>query len=164
MKRLSVTLLFVAIGNVAAADRPAGQTVFVGQYGHDASEPAYEPVWAVTKSGDAWQAGFIEDGAATRAYRVSARGRAAFWEKMDWPAATAAEADCLSWGEAFPGLLDMLEDRPTPAPPDTFGYAILCHVPVEAREAISWLANESEDWFYYDPVAGVMSVRRLPLP
>jgi hypothetical protein len=38
---------------------------------------------------------------------------------------------------------------------------VLCHVPSRDRACIDWRAGNASDGFYYDPVAGVMEVRRL---
>ena len=60
-------------------------------------------------------------------------------------------------------LQDLLADTP-PAPlaaADDYGLGVLCHVPAPARSRIDWLAGNASDWFYYDPVAGVMEVRWL---
>ncbi len=162
MRPVSQAVLFIALagcfGNAAAAE---SADRFSGRYGHDASEPAYEPVWEVRRAGEGWQAGAVEAGEFADAYRISPAGRRAFWEKMNWPAATSADADCLSWGDAPPDLMDLLEDKPPAARADTFGNALICHVPVASRQAIDWLAGHAEDWFYYDPMAGVMDVRQL---
>ena len=102
------------------------------------------------------------DGESTAAYRMSLTGRRAFWEKMGWTIASATEADCISWGQAAPSLIDFLNDDPPVASPNTFGHALICHVPSDVRASIGWLADQDEGWFYYDPVAGVMSIRRVP--
>ncbi len=138
-----------------------------GRYGHDASEPAYQAVWEVSRQGQDWQARNLTDELASTAYRLSPAGRQAFWEKMDWPSHTAATADCVTWGEAAPSLLDLLQESQADAEPkaavDVVGGALVCHVPAEARKQIGWLQDSSEDWFYYDAMAGVMEVRRLPV-
>lgn len=155
-------LLFAVLGalpGATAAAEPADP--FSGRFGHAASEPAYAPVWEVRRVGSAWQAGNIVEGENRDAHRLSAAGREAFWQTMDWPAETSRGADCLSWGERPSNLMDLLADTPPVAVPGAPGYAVLCHVPSSARKAIDWLSDEPHDWFYYDPVVGVMGVRQL---
>lgn len=159
-------LLSLAPGCAMAAEAD----LLSGRYGHDASEPAYQAVWEISRQDQAWQARNLTDAAASTAYRLSPVGRRAFWEKMDWPSQTADTADCVTWGEATRSLQDMLVDLlqepQADAKPktgaDVVGAAVVCHVPAEARKQIGWLQDSREDWFYYDPMAGVMEVRRLP--
>ena len=139
----------------------ADPDVLAGRYGHDASEPAYQPVWEVIHEGERWQARNVGDDAYSVAYRMSGVGRRAFWEKMGWPLASADVADCVSWGTAPASLVDMLEEITPVTGADTYGLALVCHVPPAARTQIDWLQASTEDWFYYDPMAGVMEVRRL---
>ena len=140
-----------------------------GRYGHDASEPAYQAVWEVSRQDQGWLARSLSDGAASTAYRLSPAGRRAFWEKMYWPSQTADTADCVTWGEAARSLQDMLVDllqepqadaRPKTGA-DVVGTVVVCHVPAEARKQIGWLQDRREDWFYYDFLTGLMEVRRL---
>jgi hypothetical protein len=158
--RIALLVVLGGLAGLAAAD-PAAER-FGGRYGHGASEPAFEPVWEVRRAGEGWQTGTLADGEFAQAYTLSPAGRDAFWDKMGWPLPTAADAHCVSWGQAPGGLMDLLADAPAASPPDTFGYALICHVPAASRQAIDSLADESEDWFYYDPMAGIMGVRRLP--
>ncbi len=132
-----------------------------GRYGHASSEPAYQAVWEVSHAVDGWHARNLEEPTTSAAIRLSPAGRRAFWEKMGWPVASADTADCVTWGEAPASLLSLLEDKPANPIAGTFGNALLCHVPAAARKEIGWLQDSIEDWFYYDPVAGVMEVRRL---
>jgi len=157
-KRALLVVLAAWVGQATAGETT---DLFSGRYGHDASEPAYAPVWELKRGGEGWQAVTVIEGESVDAYRLSSAGRGAFWQKMHWPVATAADADCISWGEAPPDLLAMLQEAPAVASPDTFGEALICHVPAASRHAIDWLADATEDWFYYDPMAGIMSVRQL---
>ena len=133
-----------------------------GRYGHEFSEPAYAAVWEVRRVGAGWQAGTVADDTYSAAHEMSPAARRAFWEKMGWLAATSTEADCVTWGEAPLSLTDMLEGKPVATGPDAFGSDLVCHVPAHVRKDIDWLADSSEDWFFYNPVAGVMEVRRVP--
>ncbi|RZA34063.1 MAG: hypothetical protein EOP92_17600 [Lysobacteraceae bacterium] len=150
--------LLVATIPASAAD----PDVLAGRYGHDVSEPAYQPVWEVIHEGGRWQARNVGDDDYSVAYRMSGVGRRAFWEKMGWPLASADTADCVSWGDAPASLVDMLEEAIPVTGADTYGLALVCHVPPATRAQIDWLRASAEDWFYYDPMAGVMEVRRLP--
>ena len=159
--------MWVLLSLVPVCAQAAEPDLLSGRYGHDASEPAYQAVWEVTHQGQDWQARNLADDAASMAYRLSPAGRRAFWEKMDWPSQTADNADCVTWGEAEASLLDLLQEPQADAGPkagaDVVGNALVCHVPAAARKKIGWLQDSSEDWFYYDPMAGVMEVRRLPV-
>ena len=136
---------------------------FAGDYGHDATASADDVVWSVEAVGAYWRVVRTADGDAHDAHRLQAPGRMKFWDRMGWPTDTAADADCLSWGEKPSSLEDLLSDTPpvAAAPGDDYGLGLLCHVPPASRSRIDWLANHPSDWFYYDPVAGVMAVRRL---
>lgn len=152
-------VVLLALAPLAASS--AEVDLLSGQYGHGASEPAYTPVWEVRQVADGWQARNLQEPVASTATRLSLEGRRAFWEKMAWPVASADTADCVTWGEAPPSLGDWLEDKPVTAIAGTFGNALVCHVPAAARTQIGWLQGSPEDWFYYDPMAGVMEVRQL---
>ncbi|MGH8077229.1 MAG: hypothetical protein ACREPE_07895 [Lysobacter sp.] len=78
----------------------SAETDLVGRYGHDATEPADEPVWQVERAGDSYSIEYLAVGERELAWRLDGDGRAAFWERMTWPAATARDAQCLSWGVA----------------------------------------------------------------
>ena len=160
--RVSMWVLLSLAPGCALAAEP---DVLSGRYGHDASEPAYQAVWEVSRQDQAWQARNLTDDAASTAYRLSPAGRRAFWEKMDWPSQTADTADCVTWGEAAPSLLDMLQEPQADGGPktgaDVVGNAVVCYVPAGARKQIGWLQDRREDWFYYDFLTGLMEVRRL---
>ena len=159
MRRLLLLALSACPAIVIAGDADR----FAGDYGHDATATADEVVWTVVAVGDQWRIVRTADGEAQAAHRLQARGRATFWDRMGWPADTATDADCLSWGEKPASLADLLADPPNSAtaPGDEAGLGVLCHVPPASRARIEWLASHAGDWFYYDPVAGVMDVRRL---
>lgn len=159
--------MWALLSLVPVCGQAAEADLLSGRYGHDASEPAYQAVWEVSRQGENWQARNLTEQAASTAYRLSPAGRRAFWERMDWPSHTADTADCVTWGEAEPSLSDLLQESPADADPktteDVVGGALVCHVPAEARKQIGWLQDSGEDWFYYDAMAGVMEVRRLPV-
>ncbi len=158
-------LLLLALPLSALASGPAP---FAGRYGHDATASADDVVWIVQAAGAQWRVVLATDGEIAPAQRLLMRGRAAFWARMGWPTDSSADADCLSWGEKPGSLDDLLEDLRAdtppapPAPGEDHGHAVLCHVPPAARARIDWIADNASDWFYYDPMAGVMEVRRLP--
>ena len=82
-------------------------------------------------------------------------------DPFDFPPPEVFGAFLAAFGEK--ALQDLLADTP-PAPVvagDDYGLGVLCHVPAPARSRIDWLAGNASDWFYYDPVAGVMEIRRL---
>lgn len=151
----------IALSSTAVAGEPAS---FAGDYGHGATHEADEVVWRVQEAGTAWRLTSTGDGEVVDARRLGQHGREAFWNRMGWPADSSRDADCLTWGEKPASLDDLLADTP-PAPvaagEDDYGLGVLCRVPLAARIRTGWLGDQASDWFYYDPVAGVMEARRL---
>lgn len=156
-------LLLLALSTYPAFVIAGDADRFAGDYGHDATATVDDVVWTVEAVGDHWRIVRTADGEAHAAHRLQARGRATFWDRMGWPADTATDADCLSWGEKPASLADLLTDTPAAAaaPGEEAGLGVLCRVPPASRARIDWLASHAGDWFYYDPIAGVMGVRRL---
>ncbi|MCH6483282.1 hypothetical protein MMG85_06840 [Pseudoxanthomonas sp. LH2527] len=158
---MRVSLLFLLL--LAPSAQAVPPAPFAGQYGHGATADSDEVVWSVQGEAPSWRLTRTADDEQVDAQRMRARGREAFWTRMDWPVDSSTDADCLTWGEKPASLQDLLADTP-PAPlaaGDDYGLGVLCHVPAPARSRIDWLAGNASDWFYYDPVAGVMEVRRL---
>lgn len=148
---------------VSALARAGEPDPFTGQYGHGATDNPDEVVWIVQPQGAHWRITRTSDDDRVDAHPLAARGREAFWARMDWPADSSTAADCLTWGEKPASLADLLADAP-PSPAatgDDYGLGVLCRVPMPARARIDWLADHASDWFYYDPILGVMEVRRL---
>lgn len=165
MKRIRQAGTFLAAAGLLAplwaCAGPAGERLS-GRYGHDYTQPADEPVWAISQDADGWHALTLGDGERSVARRIGPAARAAFWDAMAWPADTAATADCLSWGERMPALSDLLDEETPPTDPrGSYGTSVLCHVPGEARAGIDTLAGNASDWFYYDPMLGLMQINRL---
>jgi hypothetical protein len=161
MKTLPLSVLLLALPLLPAR---AQDIDFAGRYGHSATAQAGEPVWALHREGDGWRAQGLgdEDGGLHRAAVLGRQGRERFWEKMLWPVETAAAAQCLGWGQTPGSLEDLLSGQTPPGiEQGGFGNALICHVPAQARRDIDWLAGHEQDWFYYDPVAGVMEI--IPL-
>lgn len=136
---------------------------FAGRYGHGATASVDDTVWIVERGREAWQVRLAANGESADARRLTAKGRAGFWDRMMWPVATASDADCLTWGGKPASLADVLADAPASAAAtgDDYGNALLCHVPAMARARIDWLSANGTDWFYYDPMFGVMEVHPL---
>jgi hypothetical protein len=156
---LSGFACLIALSSTAFAGEPVS---FAGDYGHGATHEADQVVWRVQEAGTTWR--FTSgDGKVVAAHRLGKQGRAAFWSRMGWPVDSSHDADCLTWGEKPASLDDLLADAPpAPASPgDDYGAGVLCHVPSSTRARIDWLAGNDSDWFYYDPMAGVMETRRL---
>ncbi|WP_062352273.1 hypothetical protein [Pseudoxanthomonas mexicana] len=153
-------LCLLASASFARASEPA---TFAGHYGHGATHDADEVVWTVEALGGHWRIVRTADGEAHDAHRLQARGREAFWTRMGWPADSSADADCMSWGQKPASLDDLLADTPPAAAAagEDYGLGVLCRVPLAARIKTGWLGGQASDWFYYDPIAGVMELKRL---
>ena len=154
-------LLFLcALPCIARTGEPPA---FAGNYGHAATASADDVVWQVEEAGHHWRVTLVTTGETHDAHRLQARGRDAFWSRMDWPLDSGAQADCLTWGEKPGSLQDLLADAPPApsAPGEDYGHAVLCHVPPAARARIGWIADNASDWFYYDPLLGVIEARAL---
>ncbi|WP_334178394.1 hypothetical protein [Pseudoxanthomonas sp.] len=153
-------LVLLASASLAHADDVAP---FAGQYGHAATHDADEVVWTVDATAGRWRIVRMADGEVHDAHRLQARGREAFWTRMGWPADSSREADCLTWGDKPASLENLLDETPpaSVAPDEDHGPGVLCHVPPATRMQTGWLADHASDWFYYDPIAGVMELHRL---
>ncbi|KUM03820.1 hypothetical protein KIF53_12045 [Chromobacterium subtsugae] len=133
MKPLIATFLLLCCGFVQAQDFPAGV------YGHEYTAQAGEPVWNIRKVGDGLALSGNAGTAPVLLHSLSAEERAVFWQKMGWPAAGSAAAQCASNGD------------------DLF-----CQVPKRVRAGIAWLKDNESDFFYYSEIGGVMEISRLP--
>ncbi|WP_411832812.1 hypothetical protein [Pseudoxanthomonas mexicana] len=112
MRRTSVAAA-ATFALACAAGAPAGDDAFAGRYGHGHTGQPGEPVWIVARDDDGYRVTLAADGSHAQAWVLDAAGRAAFWKKMDWNPATAAEARCLNWGDPPPPtLLEFLGDAP----------------------------------------------------
>ena len=100
---------------VSALARAGEPDPFTGQYGHGATDNPDEVVWIVQPQGAHWRITRTSDDDRVDAHPLAARGREAFWARMDWPAGSSADADCLTWGEKPASLADLLADAP-PSP------------------------------------------------
>lgn len=109
-----------------------------GQFTHDFTRPKNASVWTVIKSGAEWRV-LVHGAKETVATKVTEGGRKAFWEKMWWPAEKAKDAECLSLGDEWQGMM--------------------CYVHRDARAEVEELAKKKSDYFYYDQMAGLMEIR-----
>ena len=135
MKRLlSVLTLYVLAGSASAETSP-----LVGSFTHDFTRPSNQSVWTVKKAGAAWQVRLHGGNQTVRARPATDAERAA-WEKMWWPADKAKSAQCLRVEEQSPGLM--------------------CYVHGSTRAGISDLSKNKSDYFYFDPMGGLMEIRR----
>lgn len=135
MKHSISLLLLVATVSVANATPEH----LAGQFTHDFTNPANEPVWTVTKAGAEWRV-FLH-GANTKlpAKEVNESGRRDFWDQMWWPAEAAAGAKCLRFSGEWGGLM--------------------CYAPHSVRAGIADLAKNKSDYFYFDSMFGLQEIR-----
>ncbi|GAB2523181.1 hypothetical protein [Lysobacter humi (ex Lee et al. 2017)] len=140
MRRLAAALLALPVS--------AGAAVPAGDYTHDFTEPANAVVWSVMRGAGGV---VVRDASGTlhRASDMDASARMALWTRLDWPADTVHEAQCIRWSQA--------------ADPDALApWSHLCEVPAAARARIAWIAGHASDSLYYDEALGVMEIRRIP--
>ena len=139
MRRLlAVLCLYVFAGAASASTDP-----LVGSFTHDFTRVKNDPVWTVKKTGSAWQVRLHGANATVHARPATNAERAAFWEQMWWPADEAKEAQCLRVEEQSP--------------------AMMCYVHGSARAGIDALSKNKSDYFYFDPMGGLMEIRRKGL-
>ncbi|MFC4931953.1 hypothetical protein [Massilia sp. GCM10023247] len=134
MRNLIFVLLFAA-ANVASANSEK----LAGQFTHDFTNPANEPVWTVTKSGSRWKVFSHGANKVLRAKEASESERRDFYEQMWWPAEKALGAKCLRISGDWPGMM--------------------CYIPVSERTGIAGLANNKSDYFYFDSMGGLREIR-----
>lgn len=135
MKRvISVLFLLCVSCPLLAAPEPLS-----GQFTHDFTRTKNASVWTVKKSGTEWRVFVHGSKGAVPATKVSEAERKAFWEKMWWPAEKAKDAQCLSLGDEWQGMM--------------------CYVHRSARAEVEELAKKKSDYFYYDQMAGLMEIR-----
>ena len=113
--RFALPALAFAVSALARAGEP---DPFTGQYGHGATDDPDEVVWIVQPQGAHWRITRTSDDDRVDAHPLAARGREAFWARMDWPVDSSRDADCLTWGEKPASLADLLADAP-PSPAAT---------------------------------------------
>lgn len=136
MKRLLTAFCLCALaGGVRAGIDP-----FVGSFTHDFTHIKNDSVWTVKKTGSAWQVRAHGANQTVRARPATDGERAAFWEQMWWPADKANDAQCLRIEEQSQGMM--------------------CYVQGRTRAGISGLSKHKSDYFYFDPMGGLMEIRR----
>lgn len=134
-KLLSLIFGLSLSGFSLAADVDAA---LFGNFGHAYTGQPGTPVWTLRPA--AAGASLLQHGDASSLTMqvMTAAQRERFWEKMWWPVATAASAHCLIGRET-----------------------VVCRVATVDRRKIDGLSAAPSDFFYYDPVGGIISM--LPL-
>ena len=157
--RLSLFVLCCLWAIPACAAEP-----LVGAYTHGYVAPGESPVWEIIHDGNGYQARTLADDEHAAAWLLSGNGRTSFWEKMAWPAEGSTTAICLSWGTAPPTLQSLLEPetKAGQSREAQYGASVLCKVQPADKAKVDWLANYQSDYFYYDPLFGVVEIRALP--
>jgi len=136
MKRfLAVVCLYALTGSASARNDP-----LVGSFTHNFTRVKNDPVWTVKKTGTAWHVRVHGANEPVHARLATNAERAAFWEQMWWLADKAKDARCLRVEEHSPGLM--------------------CYVHGSTRAGIDALSKHKSDYFYFDPMGGLMEIRR----
>ncbi|WP_156970611.1 hypothetical protein [Andreprevotia chitinilytica] len=131
-KALCISSLFLSVSVVACAND------LLGTFGHDATENAQTPVWMVTQNGRSFNLYRHGDHSNQAVKLLSEADRKGFWEKMWWKSTSYTQAQCIGAGEL-----------------------VLCYVPSKARKMERSLKTQKNDYFYYDPMSGVMEVHKI---
>lgn len=134
MRHSFAVLFLFAVTSVANAKPDQ----LLGQFTHDFTKPAGEPVWTVTKSGVKWRVFVHGADKAVSAKEVSESERRDFWEQMWWPAENAVGARCLRLSGEWQGLM--------------------CYAPDRDGAETKAIAKKS-DYFYFDSMGGLMEIR-----
>ena len=131
---ISGLLLFAAASVANATPEP-----LAGQFTHDFTNPANEPVWTVTKTGTGWKVFLHGANMKLSATEVNETERQDFWEQMWWPAEKAVGAKCLRLSGEWAGMM--------------------CYAPRSVRAGIQGLAKNKSDYFYFDSMLGLREIR-----
>jgi len=112
--------------------------VFSGQYGHNYSTLLNDPVWEITSTKDGFQLTRLTDQNISKIDPLSQDEKDEFWQKMMWDLTSNKKAQCLG---------DEVQ--------------VICYIPNESRQKISWIKNNHSDYFFYDQLLGVIEVFRI---
>jgi hypothetical protein len=135
---LKSVIVLALLGATAPAALAQADSL-MGTFGHRYTQVAQTPVWEVRTSGDRYQLVTLGSAAPPlEAHELSENERRQFWQTMWWPGESSAWARCV--GSA---------------------RAVICHVPPRVRDAVGDLKRFRSDYFYFDPLAGLMEAERL---
>lgn len=123
---------------------------FEGRFGWDFNETP-EPVWTLEAAASGLRMR-RHDGHVLPVAELGVADRERLWERLDWPADTAAGARCIGWAD---------EPGPFSQPLPGGVTAVVCRVPAGIRARIDWIRDYPGDWIYYDTGLGVNALRRL---
>jgi hypothetical protein len=127
-----------ALGSVSFA-YAAPADLLVGTFGHAYTRADGTPVWAIKKDkGQYLLVTLNDEGPPQQAHEFSEGERRQFWKALWWPEERSASASCVG-----------------------NSHQVICHAPPQARSGISDLKNNTSSYFYRDPIAGLMEVRKL---
>jgi len=121
----AAALVTFPMAGMAANDLP------LGSFSHGAADPA----WTVQPAGNGYQATSHQQGDVQPVFELTEAGRKSLWERMQWPAETAATARCLG------NMLD-----------------VFCHVGPDAAQRIDALHTAQATDFHYDRANGVVAI------
>jgi hypothetical protein len=143
MKKILITLTlgFVSLTCAAQAD------LLVGNYGHGYTKKKGEAVWEIKDGSAQYQLVTLNDEEPPpQSHEFSESERRELWKTMWWPEQSSVSASCI-------GSISQ----------DVFGNSVrvICHVPPKARAEIGDLKNYKSNYFYRDPVAGLMEIQKL---
>jgi hypothetical protein len=138
---ITLTLGFVSLTCAAQVD------LLVGDYGHGYTKTKGEPVWKIEIASGQYQLVTLNDEEPPpQSHEFSESERRQFWKTMWWPEQLSISASCI--GSFSQGV---------------FGNSsqVICYVPPKARSEISDLKNYKSNYFYRDPIIGLMEIQKL---
>lgn len=122
---------------IAAVLSNADETHLVGKFGHAYTNNRSEPVWSITKNQKQFTIFQYGDKSKFSAQLASSKQKQEFWSKMFWDSNLSAQATCLISQETM-----------------------ICHIDSATRKNIPDLQSNQTDFFYYDPMVGLMEIKK----
>mgnify|MGYP001214511719 CR=1 FL=1 len=131
--------IIASILTLASFSCSAQANLLVGKFGHGYSKLKGTPVWEVTMTGNQLNLVTLNAEEPTQpTHELSDAERRRLWQAMWWPEETSITATCVGNSKE-----------------------VLCHVPSQTRSNIGGLKSQTSNYFYFDPIVGLMEIMRI---